>query len=270
MVILLKKKLLKTFVELTGNPVASTILRNVSASRLSKPLVKMYASAYKIDETSMEYPRDHYDSLQSFFTRKLKSGARPFDTSAEVLISPSDGHLSSFGRMKDGHQFTIKGHTYSINEIFMNEKRASAYKNGWYFVFYLSPADYHHFHYPADGEVSNRYALGKRSYPVNTMGLTYGDRPFETNYRLITELSTAYDQLALVKVGALNVNSVQLYSSSKHAKKGEDFGYFSFGSTILLFVAGDSTFSPTVNTTGPIKVGEPIGRWSPRKYSSMN
>lgn len=264
MVIVLKKKLLKSLVELTGNPISSGILRHLSASRLSKPLIKTYSKAYKIDESIMEYPREHYDSLQAFFTRNLKSGARPFNESPEILISPSDGQLSSYGRVEEGHQFTIKGHTYSINEIFMNEKSASAYKNGWYFVFYLSPADYHHFHYPADGTVINRYALGNKSYPVNTMGLTYGDKPFETNYRLITELATTYDKLALVKVGALNVNSVQLYSSSKEAKKGEDFGYFSFGSTILLFVAGDSHFSATIQEKGAIHVGDPIGQWVPR------
>ncbi|WP_025783245.1 archaetidylserine decarboxylase [Sporosarcina sp. D27] len=260
----MKKKLLKSLVELTGNPVSSCILRHLSASRLSKPLIKTYSKAYKIDESIMEYPKEHYDSLQAFFTRTLKSGARPFNKSPEILISPCDGQLSSYGRVEDGHQFTIKGHTYSINEIFMDEKRASAYKNGWYFVFYLSPADYHHFHYPADGTVINRYALGNKSYPVNTMGLTYGDKPFETNYRLITELATTYDKLALVKVGALNVNSVQLYSSSKEAKKGEDFGYFSFGSTILLFVAGDSHFSATIQEKGAIHVGDPIGQWQPR------
>ncbi|WOV83170.1 archaetidylserine decarboxylase [Sporosarcina jeotgali] len=266
----MKKKLLKSFVELTGNPVSSGILRHLAASRFSKPLIKTYSSAYKIDEASMEYPRGHYKSLQAFFTRNLKSGARPFDNSAETLISPSDGQLSSFGRVVDGHQFTIKGHTYSINEIFMDEKRASAYKNGWYFVFYLSPADYHHFHYPADGRVISRYALGSTSYPVNNMGLTYGDKPFETNYRLITELSTELDRLALVKVGALNVNSVQLYSSSKEAKKGEDFGYFSFGSTILLFVAGETPFTPDGSEKGAIRVGETIGTWQPHTPSSKN
>ncbi|WP_158541090.1 archaetidylserine decarboxylase [Sporosarcina sp. BI001-red] len=266
----MKKKLLKSLVELTGNPVASGLLRHLSASRLSKPLIKTYSTAYKIDESIMEFPREHYDSLQAFFTRSLKSGTRPFNDSPETLISPSDGQLSSYGPVEDGHQFTIKGHTYSINEIFMDEKRASVYKNGWYFVFYLSPSDYHHFHYPADGTVINRYALGNKSYPVNTMGLKYGDKPFETNYRLITELSTAYDKLALVKVGALNVNSVQLYSSSKEAKKGEDFGYFSFGSTILLFVAGVSPFYPTVQEKGTIHVGEPIGQWLPHNYSSKN
>lgn len=264
MVIALKKKLLKTFVELTGNPVASSIIRNFSSSRLSRPLISTYSSAYRIDETDMEHPRAHYDSLQAYFTRKLKSSARPFDDSPEVLISPSDGQLSEYGRVEDGHQFTIKGHTYSINQIFMDEKRASAYKNGWYFVFYLSPADYHHFHYPSDGTIINRYALGTVSYPVNSMGLTYGDKPFETNYRLITEISTVHDKLALVKVGALNVNSVQLYSSSKEAKKGEDFGYFSFGSTILMFVAGDSPFSPAVQGKGAVRVGETIGHWLPR------
>lgn len=257
----MKKKLLKTFVELTGNPIASRMLRYVAESRASKSLVNIYSKVYQIDESSMEFPKEHYESLQAFFTRKLKPEARPFNRASEALISPSDGHLSSYGRVEDGHQFTIKGHTYSINQIFMDEKRASEYKNGWYYVFYLSPADYHHFHYPADGTITSRYALGSSSYPVNTMGLTYGDKPFETNYRLITEISTAHDKLALVKVGALNVNSVHLYSSSKDAHKGEDFGYFSFGSTILLFVAGDSPFSPAPTIKGSIQVGETIGQW---------
>ncbi|WP_432352150.1 archaetidylserine decarboxylase [Sporosarcina sp. A2] len=266
----MKKKLLKSLVELTGNPLASRLLQHLASSRLSKPLIHTYSNAYKIDESSMAYPREHYTSIQDYFTRTLKPGARPFDSSKDTLISPSDGQLSAFGPVEDGHRFTIKGHTYSINQIFMDEKRASVYKNGWYYVFYLSPADYHHFHYPADGHVNSRYALGTISYPVNNMGLTYGDKPFETNYRLITELSTEFDKVALVKVGALNVNSVQLYSSSKEAHKGEDFGYFSFGSTILLFVAGDTPFTPSVSEPGAILVGETIGTWHPNTPSSKN
>ncbi|WJY28013.1 MULTISPECIES: archaetidylserine decarboxylase [Sporosarcina] len=257
----MKKRLLKKFVELTGSPVASALLRQISASRLSRPLISVYSKAYCIDESEIEHPRTSYGSLQHYFTRRLRTGARPFDPSPEALVSPADGFLSSFGRVEDGHQFTIKGHTYSINQIFMDEQRASQYKNGWYFVFYLSPADYHHFHYPADGTVTSRYALGTVSYPVNGFGLTHGDRPFETNYRLITELSSQFDKLALVKVGALNVNSVQLYSSDKQAVKGEDFGFFSFGSTILLFTAGDSPFTPAVGHPGPVRTGETIGYW---------
>ena len=266
----MKKKLLKTLVELTGNPIASRVLQQLAQSRLSKYLIGPYSKAYQIDESSMEHSRAYYESLQAFFTRQLKSGSRPFDSAPETLISPADGHVSSFGRIQNGHQFNIKGHTYSISEIFMDEQRASTYKDGWYYIFYLSPADYHHFHYPADGIVTNRYALGTSSYPVNTLGLTYGNRPFETNYRLITELTTDYDQLAIVKVGALNVNSVQLYSTAKQANKGEDFGYFSFGSTVLLFVAGNTSFTPSLQKEGDILVGETIGHWQPHNSTSKN
>ncbi|GKV69618.1 phosphatidylserine decarboxylase proenzyme [Sporosarcina sp. NCCP-2716] len=266
----MKKQLLKRFVELTGNRYASALLRKVSSSRLSRTLIPVYSKTYKIDESEIEHPQASYGSLQAYFTRRLHVDARPFDAAPDILVSPADGCASSFGRVKDGHEFTIKGHTYSINQIFMDEKRAAAYKDGFYFVFYLSPADYHHFHYPADGTVTSRYALGTASYPVNNLGLTHGDRPFETNYRLITEISSQYDKLALVKVGALNVNSVQLYSSDKNARKGEDFGYFSFGSTILLFVAGDTPFTPSLASAGAIRTGETIGRWHVHADSSKN
>ena len=50
-----------------------------------------------------------------------------------------------------------------------------------------------------------------------------------------------------VKVGAMFVNSIELTNTSNAWKKGEEVGYFSFGSTVvMLFTEESMEFSPTL------------------------
>ncbi|MFJ7934476.1 phosphatidylserine decarboxylase [Sporosarcina sp. NPDC096371] len=257
----MKKTLFKYFVELTGNPVASALLKSVTTSRLSRPLIQPFSNAYRINEQEMEHPISHYESLQALFTRQLKEGSRHIDTSSNTIISPVDGVLSGVGKIGDNQTFLIKNYRYQLDEIMGIAKKAAPYKEGFYYIFYLSPSHYHHFHYPIDGEIVSRYALGGVSYPVNNLGLRLGQSPFSTNHRLISEMSTPFGNVAVVKVGALNVNSIQLYSSSKDCVKGDDFGYFSFGSTVILFIENHPNFTPTVGLDTEVKMGQSIGEW---------
>lgn len=257
----MKKTLFKYFVELTGNPVASNLLKSVTTSRLSRPLIQPFVNTYRINETEMEHPISHYDSLQALFTRQLKEGSRQIDVTSNTIISPVDGVLSGVGKINADQTFLIKNHRYKLNEIMGTETKAATYKDGYYYIFYLSPSHYHHFHYPIDGEVVSRYALGGVSYPVNNLGLRLGQSPFSTNHRLISEVSTVFGNVAIVKVGALNVNSIQLNSSSKECIKGQDFGYFSFGSTVILFIENHPDFTLTVSLETEVKMGQTVGEW---------
>ena len=209
----------------------------------------------------MEYPLSHYKSLQDLFTRNLKEGARSIDSTPNTLISPVDGCLSAVGKVDENDTFMIKNQSYSLTKIFGDENKAATYKNGSFFILYLSPSHYHHFHYPISGTVMSRYALGSISYPVNNIGLRFGKSPFSTNHRLISELETEFGKVAIVKVGALNVNSIHLRSSSKACEKGAEFGHFSFGSTVILFIEDNGSFTPTVTKNSEVVVGQPIGEW---------
>ncbi|QUW22435.1 phosphatidylserine decarboxylase [Sporosarcina sp. Marseille-Q4063] len=111
------------------------------------------------------------------------------------------------------------------------------------------------------GTVISRYALGSISYPVNNLGLCFGKSPFSTNHRLFSELQTEFGKVAIVKVGALNVNSIHLRSSSKECMKGAEFGHFSFGSTVILFLENNYLFTASVIKNSEIKVGQPLGKW---------
>ncbi|MCG7346076.1 archaetidylserine decarboxylase [Sporosarcina sp. ACRSL] len=257
----MKKILFNRFVELSGHPVSSALLKTIAKSRVSKKLIKPFAQTYHINESEAEFPIDHYSSLQAYFTRNLKKGSRPIDMRDETLISPVDGIVKEFGTIDTNQSFMIKNHLYSIKKILGDEKRTIPYKGGFFYIFYLSPSHYHHFHYPYDGELLSRYALGTMSYPVNDLGMRLGNEPFATNYRLISEISTVHGRMAIIKVGALNVNSIHILDSSNICTKGEKFGHFSFGSTVILFLENNGSFRPTVQSNEEVKMGQSVGEW---------
>lgn len=257
----MKKKLFKAFVELTGHPISSTLLKTFTRSSLSKRINQQFSNVYQLNEQEFEKNITSYNSLHELFTRSLQPGARPIDTNDRQLISPVDGVLSHLGNVNEQRTFHIKNQSYHIETLFGDKKIADTYENGFFALFYLSPRHYHHFHFPMDGKLVRRYALGKVSYPVNDLGLRLGKQPLTSNYRIISELQTEFGKLAIVKVGALNVNSIELYNSSSICKKGIDFGYFSFGSTVMLFLERHEAFQWTATIQDEIQVGVPIGQW---------
>ena len=139
-----------------------------------------------------------------------------------------------------------------------SEKLAIPYVNGKYIVLYLSPAEYHRIHAPVDGKVIKQYILGEKSYPVNKWGLQYGKNTISGNYRLLTELEMPNEKNCFhVKVGAMFVNSIELTNTSTNWKKGEEIGYFSFGSTVVMLFEEDSVeFASTIHEGQFIRMGE--------------
>ena len=257
----MKTRIFKSFVELTGSPVSSALLKQVTTSRISKPLIKPFASFYHIQVDEAEYPIEHYKSLNDFFTRSLRTGKRPIDSNQKTLISPVDGVLSDSGIIDTQQKFSVKDKTYSLASLLGGTEKAARYTNGYYYLFYLSPRHYHHFHYPISGTLINRYALGSTSYPVNDLGIRMRNDVFSSNHRVISELLTDFGHVAVVKVGALNVNSVRIANSETTCEKGQDFGHFAFGSTVILFIEQNDVFKPEKMSFTEVQVGDRIGEW---------
>ena len=90
-------------------------------------------------------------------------------------------------------------------------------------VIYLSPSHYHRIHSPLSGSVTERFVLGRKSYPVNAAGMEYGKNRCQ-NYRSVTEISSDGEHMALVKVGAMFVNSIELLQRDT-VQKGEEMAY---------------------------------------------
>lgn len=231
----MKKKLYRSFVELSANPFNSYILKKFTSSKISKFIIPSFVKYYKINEDEMEKPLCEYNTLQSLFIRKLKPDARPIDEREDAIVSPVDGVMAHVGMINEDVRFHVKGQTYEVSDMLGSHEEGLKYKNGHYIVLYLSPSHYHRIHSPLRAKIIKQWTLGKRSYPVNEMGLTYGKKPLSRNYRVITEMINCNKQkLAIVKIGALNVNSIHLTNQSENVQKGEEIGYFSFGSTVIL------------------------------------
>ena len=113
----------------------------------------------------------HYESLGSFFTRKLKQGSRPIESHSD-LVSPADGTTTFCGAFEGGFLQQVKGIHYSLpyflglkssqllhgaiqepQELLLNQNgNTTLYQH----VVYLGPGDYHRFHSPVQWKVDTR------------------------------------------------------------------------------------------------------------------
>lgn len=254
----MREKMYQRLIELSNGKLSSKMLQAVAQSRFSKSFIKSYSTLYGIDLTEVSKTPQQFTSLHDFFVRELKQNVRPVDGRINVFASPVDAKIESYGDIYDGMIFTVKNKPYSISALLGSSKQAKRYENGHYIVFYLSPADYHRIHSPIDGRITRQYVLGQKSYPVNQMGLEYGKKPISHNYRMISEIH--YDDTrhaAFIKVGATFVNSIKLTNTSTSWIKGEEVGYFTFGSTVvMLFEKNAISFCENVVHGMKIKMGE--------------
>lgn len=250
----------RLLIELTNGKWTSAMLHKFANSKSSKIIIPSFAKIYGISQDEMEKPLEEYESLHHFFIRNLKPGSRTIEEEPLSIVSPVDSIIEDIGEISATKTITVKGKVYSISEMLGNEEAMGRYEQGKYMIFYLSPSHYHQIHSPVAGDVINQWTLGRKSYPVNKLGLTYGNNPLSKNFRKITEIKHHSGTMAVVKVGAMFVNSIETTYTGTSLKKGERMAYFTFGSTVvLLFEKGTVNLLPNITLPYPIKYGEKIG-----------
>jgi phosphatidylserine decarboxylase len=254
------KHVYRLMIELTNGRWTSVILRRFARSGISRFVVPSFAKIYKLNQDEMEKALHEYHTLHDLFVRTLKKEARLVDENKNSVVSPVDAVIEDVGTIKETSEMFVKGKSYSIQEMLGNEETVTKYLNGTYMLLYLSPSHYHRIHSPVEGKIVKQWTLGSKSYPVNKMGLKYGVRTLAKNYRMITEVNTASGHIAIVKVGAMFVNSIEKTHKGMNLQKGEEMAYFSFGSTVvLLFEQGVFKIDSSIQTPKDIRIGERIG-----------
>ncbi|XP_066515879.1 phosphatidylserine decarboxylase proenzyme, mitochondrial isoform X3 [Hoplias malabaricus] len=223
---------------------------------LRKPIFSLYIWTFGVNmkEAAVE-DLQHYRNLGEFFRRKLKPQARPVCDS-HCVISPADGKILHFGRVKNCEVEQVKGVTYSL-ETFLgpftwaesiainrNMEDPSSFqdllvtKEGnelFHCVVYLAPGDYHCFHSPTDWRVAHR-----RHFPGSLMSVNPGvarwiKELFCHNERVVLSGEWTHGFFSLTAVGATNVGSIRIYfdkelhTNSPRYSKGSynDFSYVS-------------------------------------------
>lgn len=250
----------RLLIELTNGRWTSALLRRFSRSALSTFIVPSFAKVYQINQDEMAKTIDQYPTLHDLFIRKLKPDVRITDQSLDSVVSPVDAVIENIGTISETSEMTVKGKIYSVEEMLGDNESLNKYVNGTFMIFYLSPTHYHRIHSPVSGIVQKQWTLGRKSYPVNKLGLKYGVRTLAKNYRMITEVKTDNGHVAVIKVGAMFVNSIEATHEGMELEKGKEMAYFSFGSTVvLLFEKGIFEMDRSIKTPHHIKVGEKIG-----------
>jgi phosphatidylserine decarboxylase len=261
---------------------------------LQRAEIRLFARLADVNVEAARDPVESYDSLQRFFVRALREGARPIAGDSMDLVAPCDGTWGAAGRIEAGTLLQVKGRTYSVAELLGDPDQANQYEEGCYATFYLSPRDYHRFHTPSAGRITRIDYCPGSLWPVNAIGLQGIDRLFARNERICAYLEAVRDAvgievarvppIALVAVGATMVGSVRLafddlrtnVSGARPERRdfgdrapafarGEEWGHFEFGSTIVMLTPpGHFTIDPQPAGRA-LTLGEVIGRRRPSK-----
>ncbi len=257
---------MKWMTELTSRKWISKLMGRFSHSQASRYMIPWFAKSYGIPLHEAEKELKEYRTLNEFFTRKLKSGMRPVHQSDDGLISPVDALITFMGEIRSGTILNVKGQDYTLQELLNDSPRMQSYLHGYAFVLYLSPTDYHRIHAPAAGTLLESEHIKGKVYPVHDFAMRQMKNVLSRNERLITYLKHGRGEIAVVKVGAMNVSSIR-YTDAKATRwnQGDDLAYFEFGSTVVLLTES-GTFAPSPERAvgQKVKMGEPLGVFFPR------
>jgi len=259
---------------------AITRIRN---PRFKNAFTGWFVRSFKVNLDEAEISNPHgYEHFNAFFTRALKPGARPIVTGRLDVACPVDGAVSQVGTIEDGQIFQAKGHSYSLTELLGGSaKRAEPFQGGSFATLYLSPRDYHRIHMPLGGQLREMVHVPGRLFSVNTSTVKVIPGVFARNERVISVFETAFGPMALVKVGAINVGSIETVwagevtppagrvvrtwhypaagEDSVSLERGAEMGRFNMGSTVIVIFSRDAIeWGGQLQPGVPVRMGELI------------
>lgn len=230
-----------------------------------KLAIKLFSRYFKVDWQIVAEPIAYFNTFQDFFIRKLKAGVRPIDSEANAIVSPCDGSFGQTGTINNGVLLQIKGRSYSLTSFLASESLAGEFEGGTYVTIYLSPRDYHRFHAPFNLQLMQNIYLPGKFWPVNQWAVANVENLFSVNERKIMLLKSNNSlqvSAAMVAVGAMMVGKIKtnFIAPSEAISKGEEMGYFEFGSTIVLLIKPKFGNLNQFAVGMPIKMGQTIGK----------
>jgi phosphatidylserine decarboxylase len=250
-------------------------IASARGGRLTTRLIKWFVGRYGVNMAEAANPDiSSYATFNDFFTRSLKSNARPL--AQADLVCPVDGAISQFGPMEGDQIFQAKGHSYSSTALVGGDAALAArFDGGSFATLYLSPKDYHRIHMPCEGRLSRMIYVPGDLFSVNPTTARGVPGLFARNERVVCVFESARGPFVLVLVGATIVGSMATvwhgvvnpprageirtwnYELELVLKQGEEMGRFLLGSTVvMLFPKGPLAFNPAWAPGGAIRMGE--------------
>ena len=247
-------------------------------SQIEQPLVRdLSIGAWKIfsDLDLSEARKTKFTSLHDCFTRELHEGARPVETSANILTSPSDGIVGMCGKIEGTELIQAKGFPYTLHDLMGNQDWVNTYRDGQYITLRLTATMYHRFHAPYDCTVNQVNYISGDTWNVNPIALKRVEKLFCKNERAVIRCTLSSSHvITMVPVAAVLVASIRLHflnvllhlkyrgpnvmTCDARLTKGQEMGWFQHGSTIIIFAPAGFTLCENIKTGATIRMGEPL------------
>ena len=236
----------------------------------SKARIRPFIRKYKLNEEEFDSDPEGFRSFNEFFSRKLKPDARPIEQENAVAVFPADGRHLGVQDLSANLGFYVKGQKFDLPKLFQSEELAGRFRKGSLIISRLCPVDYHRFHAPVSGKISEARLINGSLFSVNPIALRKRLSVFWENKRYLCMIDSDYHgKVAQFIVGATCVGSATFtFSQNQRVNKGEELGYFSFGgsSVLTLFekdrlrISEDVQQHSQANIETYAKMGEEMGR----------
>ncbi len=245
-------------------------------------LIKLFIRIFKVDMSLAQNPDpESYTSFNTFFTRQLRSEARPVSSDDRNIISPVDGTISQTGNIENDTIIQAKGKSYTLKHLLLEDELVTMFSGGTFATLYLAPKDYHRIHMPISGKLSCMIYVPGKLFAVNSHTARAVNAVFAKNERVINIFNTDIGPMAMVMVGALFVGSMEtvwagqitpakdrIISNAQYSdgetislEQGQEMGRFNMGSTVILLFPKDvMQWSTDIVADKTIVMGEKIAR----------
>ena len=223
-----------------------------------------FAPKYRVQDSMVDgKPNAQWNSFNDFFARELNPGLRHIDSPNDntIVTMPADCTFRQKFVIKNDSsipEITIKKthKVANIKELLEGSQYANSFANGTFVHYFLAPSSYHRFHVPVSGIVKECRPVQGFTYFGVKLSKGQFDAPDDATdgyefiqARGVITIDTTNSPegnigvVAVLPIGMCQVSSVNMFNlSGKSIKKGDEFGYFTFGGSdiILLFQEGKS------------------------------
>ena len=210
-----------------------------------------------------------YPSLNAFFLRRLKDGARPQDPDPGALLSPCDGRVQAAGLVEGERLLQAKGVDYALDDLLSGAARGADVAGALALTLYLGPSDYHRVHAPLTGVLEQVLWVPGARYSVAPKVAARVRGLFARNERAVLSFATERGPFWLVMVGALNVGRIRVVGvepgcsppPARAFQRGAELARFEMGSTVILILPRAQGFPlPALEPGTAVRLGQALAR----------
>jgi phosphatidylserine decarboxylase len=197
-----------------------------------------FVTAMDVDMTESVRPVESFTSFNDFITREIDLSRRPVHPDPRVCVAPADGRVLAFQTIGESTRFMLKQSRFTLQTLLRDDTLASRYAGGSMLIARLYLADYHHFHFPADGIAHESHSIAGKYYATTPYSRRWEVPFLVENHRQVTVLeSDHFGSIGIIEVGAFTFGSIQQRFAPGRVERAGRKGMFELGGSaiVLLF-----------------------------------